>query len=84
MAYTTFTPKAANTVQAQLISSVGDRTKTDPTPHYKLADGTLIDATKCKTFPPGYVPTAGDYLVVAQGNGQPTAWKASVFTSQYS
>lgn len=85
MAYTTFTPKAANTVQAQTISAITDRARGDVTPHYKLADGTLIAVDRCKVFPPGYQPIIpGDYMVIAQGNGAPTVWKASVFTSQYS
>lgn len=84
MAYTTFTPKAANTVQAQTITAIGDGLSNDPSRHYILADGSRIAARLCKTFPGAYVPVVGDYLVLATGTkGQPCVWNAAVFTSQY-
>lgn len=84
MAFTTFTPKAANTVQAQTITAVVDNSKIDLRPHYKLADGTLIATDACIVQHPGYVPVPGDYLVVTQKGSKPTVWKASTFLANYS
>jgi hypothetical protein len=88
MAYTTFTPKAANTVKAQTIAAITDRSAVVNEPHYKLADGTLVATTGVRTVPGGYTPQVGDYFVLPTqantGSATPAVWKASVFTANYS
>ncbi len=82
MAFTTYTPKAANTVHAQTIAAILDRSPQDCRPCYKLADGSLLAIESTRVAKAGYVPVVGDYLVV-EGN-KPTVWKASDFTANYS
>lgn len=79
MAFTTFTPKTANTVQAQLIASI---THKNGTLNYVLTDGSQIATQSTRTAKNGYVPVVGDYLV-ASGTAMPTVWKASDFTATY-
>lgn len=79
MTMTTFTPKAANTVQAQTIASIKH---VNGILQYVLADGSQIAVDSTRTAKAAYVPVVGDYLV-AQGN-KPTVWKASDFTANYS
>lgn len=88
MSFTTFTPRAANTVQAQTIAAITHKSATDPVQCYKLADGTFIPIDSARVTPVGYQPVAGDYMVVTNaadgGNAGLCVWKAAMFTKHYS